>query len=359
MVESMFVRCEDCNYENLAQHSFCGMCGAKLPSQRRVAPAEAAQPVPGPEPVVSEPKKQVASQLTMRGPSLLGLGSEPAERERVNYLLEDEPDTGRWGRWVAIIVLAAAVGGSSWHWRTEIRGWLAGAPQNSASDANRDANPAPPTTTAPAENSASSTTTMPATAAPSTEASAPAPTTSAPTTQTIIPPNQAVTDAVARAPEAKGQAPDAAITPPPAPNIPPQSIAPQRIAPQPIAPQAVAPPPVKPKVERKTPAADVSTDTLETQGENYLYGHGVPADCGLAGKNLLAAAARSSAKAQSVLGTMYATGHCVTRDVPTAYRWFAKSLHQDPGNVRIQRDLQVLWQQMTEEERKVATTARP
>ncbi len=71
------------------------------------------------------------------------------------------------------------------------------------------------------------------------------------------------------------------------------------------------------------------------------------ADCGRAGKSLLAAAARSSAKAQSVLGTMYATGHCVTRDVPTAYRWFAKALHQDPGNVRLQRDLEVLWAQMT------------
>jgi TPR repeat protein len=124
-------------------------------------------------------------------------------------------------------------------------------------------------------------------------------------------------------------------------------------------PAAVATPPVKPKIERKAPATDASAEALETQGENYLYGRGVQADCGRAGKNLLAAAARSSAKAQSVLGTLYATGHCVTRDVPTAYRWFAKASHQDPGNERLQRDLEVLWQQMTPEERELATKKEP
>jgi TPR repeat protein len=90
------------------------------------------------------------------------------------------------------------------------------------------------------------------------------------------------------------------------------------------------------------------------QGERYLYGNGVPANCGLANRSLLAAANRSSAKAQSVLGTMYATGHCVTRDLPAAYRWFAKALHQDPGNTRFETDLKVLWRQMTDEERNLA-----
>ena len=40
---------------------------------------------------------------------------------------------------------------------------------------------------------------------------------------------------------------------------------------------------------------------------------------------------------------MYATGHCVGRDLPTAYRWFARALHQEPQNSRISADLQVLW----------------
>ena len=159
---------------------------------------------------------------------------------------------------------------------------------------------------------------------------------------------------MARTPEAKDEkAPDSTVS---TPTAQPAATA---VVPSPVQPPVVQPSVVQPKPERKTPLTDESADALEAQGENYLYGHGVQADCVRAGKHLLAAAARSNAKAQSVLGTMYATGHCVTRDVPTAYRWFAKALHQDPGNVRIQRDLEVLWAQMTEEERKVAMQTGP
>ena len=65
-------------------------------------------------------------------------------------------------------------------------------------------------------------------------------------------------------------------------------------------------------------------------------------------------ARQSNPKAQTLLGAMYATGHCVNRDLPTAYRWFAKALHGDPSNSRVQRDLEVLWKQMTPEERQLA-----
>jgi TPR repeat protein len=95
-------------------------------------------------------------------------------------------------------------------------------------------------------------------------------------------------------------------------------------------------------------------EDLEVDGEKYLYGNGAPEDCARARKNLLAAAQRSNAKAQNVLGAMYATGHCATRDLPTSYRWFARSLRQDPGNTRIEQDLKVLWNQMTPGERQLA-----
>lgn len=347
----MFVRCEDCNYENLAQHSFCGMCGAKLPTQRRTTPAAAvAEPAPAlePKPVVAEPQpspipqQAPTPQRIISAPSLLGLSGEPTERERVNYLLEDEPGSGSWRRWAAAAVLAAAVGGSGWHWRSEIRAWATPPPQNPAVDAN-----AAPATTAAMEPAPANTTANPsAAAAPVTEgaaSSAPPPAASASPEPTASQPTQAVTDAVARVPEAKDDKPLDAAT-----NLATTQ-----------APGSVAPQPAKPKIERKAPTTDASAEALETQGENYLYGRGVDADCGRASKSLLAAAARSSQKAQSVLGTMYATGHCVTRDVPTAYRWFAKALHQEPGNVRLQRDLEVLWQQMTPEERELATKTNP
>jgi TPR repeat protein len=107
------------------------------------------------------------------------------------------------------------------------------------------------------------------------------------------------------------------------------------------------------RAERAAAAAS-RTDDLEVQGEKYLYGNGVPENCARARTDLLAAAQHSNAQAQSVLGTMYATGHCATRDLPTAYRWFGRSLRQDPKNSRLEQDLRVLWNQMTPGERQMA-----
>ena len=111
---------------------------------------------------------------------------------------------------------------------------------------------------------------------------------------------------------------------------------------------------------KSTPAPPAPTpdDRLVTEGENYLYGNGVPQNCSRAQRNLTSAANRANAKAMSVLGAMYATGHCVTRDLPAAYQWFAKALHQEPSNGRIQRDLEVLWRQMTPGERQIAMRNR-
>jgi len=95
-------------------------------------------------------------------------------------------------------------------------------------------------------------------------------------------------------------------------------------------------------------------DVLEAEGERYLYGTGSPTNCALAQKDFLAAAERSSTKSESVLGTMCATGHCVPRDLPLAYRWFAKALQQEPGNARFERDVQILWNQMTPQEKQFA-----
>ncbi|MGB7583833.1 MAG: hypothetical protein WBM11_03230, partial [Terriglobales bacterium] len=344
-----------------------------------------------PRPAVAQPKpaavepKATPPQSTMREPSLLGLRSEPTERERLSYLLEDEPESNAWKRWLAVLIFLAAVGSAAWYWRAEIRGRIDQTMENPATEVNPSTSSATPTTSAPESvPSSPATNPPPAVPAPAMQApttATPAATTSTPMTQTATPENQpAPTSAATPAPspaaaagtttpaatpsnqaitEAVSRAPEKAAAP--APN--PASQGPTNSAATPITepPTAthVAPRPAKPMVERKAPVADAPVDALEAEGENYLYGHGVPEDCRRASKNLLVAAARSSAKAQSVLGTMYATGHCVTRDVPTAYRWFAKALHQDPGNVRIQQDLEVLWRQMTEEERKLAMQSGP
>jgi hypothetical protein len=102
-------------------------------------------------------------------------------------------------------------------------------------------------------------------------------------------------------------------------------------------------------------ASTRSRNNSETEGEKYLYGDGVPANCVRAQQDLLAAAEHSSAKAQSAVGTMYATGHCATRDLPLAYRWFARAQLQNPRNRIVEEDMRVLWNQMSPEERKLAT----
>jgi TPR repeat protein len=91
------------------------------------------------------------------------------------------------------------------------------------------------------------------------------------------------------------------------------------------------------------------------KGEAYLYGRGAPENCDEAVKNLKAASAKSNAKARSAFGTMYATGHCVPRDLPTSYTWFALALRADPSNQILEKDLTAIWNEMTPPERQLAT----
>jgi hypothetical protein len=102
------------------------------------------------------------------------------------------------------------------------------------------------------------------------------------------------------------------------------------------------------------PAPD-SGDAEFQKGTAYLYGRGVRENCDEAVKNLKAASAKFNAKARSAFGTMYATGHCVPRDLPTSYSWFALALRVDPNNQILEKDLTAVWNQMTPPERQMAT----
>lgn len=104
----------------------------------------------------------------------------------------------------------------------------------------------------------------------------------------------------------------------------------------------------------KEASSETTDDSLEEVGKKYLYGTGVPQDCARAQSSLLTAAENSNVKAESVLGAMYATGHCVIRDLPLSYRWFARALQQEPRNPRIEQDIAVIWHQMTPQEQQLA-----
>jgi TPR repeat protein len=108
-------------------------------------------------------------------------------------------------------------------------------------------------------------------------------------------------------------------------------------------------------VQAAAPEAEDTGDASFRRAESYLYGRGASQNCDEAVKNLKVASAKSNAKARSTFGTMYATGHCVPRDLPTSYLWFALALRVDPNNQVLEKDLTAVWNQMTPPERQLAT----
>jgi hypothetical protein len=363
----MLVKCEKCGYENFPQHRYCGMCAAalRLPDAAGAQPTTTPARVPSPavpeyaapkykEEAISPPKEVVSRQVS--GPSFLGLGDEPAEDQSVSYLLEDETG-GHRGRNLILILLMAAVAAAAWYWRQDLRvvadRFLNPQPAAKVGAADNQA----PNSPAPAASDSTSGTT-PASAPnagtqaeqPGTGANAQAPAAATPST---------AAPAADAAPGGTDSTQQAQADQSPPSNQSQVNDATAAAAPEPDAGEAANPPararkPAMTRGQRAAAASVSRTDDLEAQGEKYLYGNGVPENCVRARTNLLAAAEHSNAQAQSVLGTMYATGHCATRDLPTAYRWFGRSLRQDPQNTRIEQDLRVLWNQMTPEERQRA-----
>ncbi len=130
---------------------------------------------------------------------------------------------------------------------------------------------------------------------------------------------------------------------------------------RPAAPRKLPPPAREPaasraRASRVAPVEPEDTgDSSFRKAEAYLYGRGAPQNCDEAVKNLKAASAKSNAKARSAFGTMYATGHCVPRDLPTSYLWFALALRVDPNNQVLEKNLTAVWNQMTAPERQMAT----
>jgi Sel1 repeat-containing protein len=335
-------------------------------------------------PVRESPSERIQSQaartsqprersVPVSGPSFLGLSDEPARD--LDYLLEDEePTSGHKSMSIVFLLLLAGVIYAGWRWRAEIypratqalhRVEAIIAPSSSTNSAQTPTEPPPASTTdshtitPQDERSATEPdktearkqlpgagTSAPATpassASPSSTAASSGPTSSEPTSQT-----KAVETGEAQTTESSDSAESTAK--------PDDTTAETETAPvKNTKPRAAVPKSANREIQPAT-SSDISDEKLVADGEKYLYGTGVPENCGRAQKSLQTAAQHSNSKAQAMLGTMYFTGHCATRDLPTAYRWFARALHGDPGNSRLQQDLEILWKAMTPDERQLAT----
>lgn len=356
----MTLRCAQCGQENNPQYRFCGICGAPL----------------GPPPAaVPSDQTRDRVRIPVSGPSFLGLGDERSRD--LDYLLEDEPPRGRGRLYLALFLLVVSGVLLAWQWQRDGYPWWKYILKPAAS--NRA-----PVTSPPA-------------AAPDDKGAVPpivpAEPTATPATQEAQPTTSPAGQPAAAEPAASSAPAGASAAPEPGEQTSqPQALQPQSSEPSPAQPndgngskaektkaagsrQANEPEAAEPaftprgshaataaRSASRKPAPETPSNSFEDRlvadGERYLYGRGVPVDCERAQRNLQIGARQSNPKAQTLLGAMYATGHCVGRDLPTAYHWFAKALQGDPGNSRVQQDLEVLWKQMTPEERQLALRIR-
>ncbi len=408
MLDSMDIRCARCGYENSPQFRFCGMCGAALRprdpeleegrkadvategniiSQRlRENDLPPAEPMPV-EPLIAEltaaqkaqaqptarsysresrdeypqePFHGQRSPVPVTGPSFLGL-SDNGEDRRIEYLLEDEPAPGRMRKVIGTLLVLAIVGGGLFYWRKAGYPWPSSASHpatQSASTSSTDAS----------SSSGENTGVMPSEVAPPVAAQ-----------QRPVKPNTGVGDMPATNDDATKASSPAAQNPgntslgektseradnpvaeKPAETastssldktVPAASESAKSESPKPLASRPRSAPPSPAESAAPKPAED----SMFLEGQKYLYGTGgVSSNCARAQQYLTTSANNNNPKAQSTLATMYATGHCVRRDLPLAYHWFARALREDPRNTRLDRDVQIMWDQMSPQERTLA-----
>jgi len=345
MLETMYVHCTHCGYDNSPEYRFCGMCGASLapPKIETQAPVrEVAHPGNG-------------GGENVHGPSFLGLAEDP--KVEFHYLYEDEQPRSHVGVVIFLLLMFGAAGYLGWQWK---QGGFPFNRQVSSASSSGAQQSASPSEVAPAMSQGQEThidkpmtggagdvlPTQPEQKNPPDSGNAATNPGAAGGSTPANPPPAAGENA---APAEKTAAPEktekAEATPPA--DVPAKSHGTKQAS-----TRARVAAPSQPAAAASAPDAD-----LELTGERYLYGNGAPQSCTRAESSLRTAATHGNSKAETVLGTMYATGHCVGRDLPTAYRWFARALHQEPQNSRISADLQVLWRQMTPQEKQLATSS--
>jgi hypothetical protein len=370
------VICPNCREDNAPTFRFCGMCGASLEARRPPgAPLDPLAAFPPKIPPNTPPGTKIGNASESRrplavenastrssqpvppigGPSMLGLNQPVTNQSNLNqpgfeslrenafsgldsFFEPEQPKSGI-GRIVLMIVLLAALGGAGWWTYTNYLG-AAGGQKLRAAISNAGDTAATKLSPKPAAKDT--------TAAPD----AGSPPASAPSTGTADGQSGKAAESVSDTPDAARKTAGAEAKPASAakPATPAKTLLAEKSAAKRERHAALA-------KAAKLPAAAApdSGDADFQKGAAYLYGRGVHENCDEAVKKLKAASAKSNAKARSTFGTMYATGHCVPRDLPTSYSWFALALRVDPNNQILEKDLNAVWNQMTPPERQMAT----
>ena len=303
------------------------MLGLSQPGANQTGANQPSPHQPSPhQPSLHQPSLHQPSLDSLREKSFSGLDS---------FFEPEQPKTGR-RRILLLVALLAALGVAGWWTYTNYLGAMESRkPEAATSTATgKSSTKAVAQNAAPAPTAGSPQAVVPSAGVPESQAG---------NASAVSEPARKTVDAAAK-PEAKPVTPK--LTPKLTPRIALGDKSAEKREPRATSPNALKLP---------APAAGESGDAAFRKGEAYLYGRGVPENCAEAVKNLKAASAKSSAKARSAFGTMYATGHCVPRDLPTSYLWFALALRVDPNNQILEKDLSAIWNQMTPPERQMAT----
>ncbi len=352
----------------------------------QMVPRETPRSVP-PEPK-PEPRQVFREEpvSTISGPSFLGLSSDPTATS--DYLLmEEEPRKSGAFRFLMILAILALIVVGALEWRA-IRKMVA--EQGARLQSSPNSEQAPPAassdSTPPAATDAQPPATTPGTAnpAPNTgtdiqqqhplvEMDLPA----AGQTQSQSQPQQAaqpgsVPPANQPASAQQSVQQSAPATPPPsgtssqpqaAPQGPTAAIKPgngarvQRASETP-GKTLTASLPAKPLQEPPKEKLDPAKDPEVLRAEKYLYGQGVSRNCVAARSLFEQAAERQNPSAMSHLGAMYATGQCVSADKTLAYIWFSRAYDVNPENQWLEKNLTMLWRDMSSSERQVVLKAK-
>lgn len=328
------------------------MCGKPLPEPG----AETSSPVPE-----RAPRHEPAGPAPAYTGGIFNLGApSEAPYQSLDYLLddEDEPKSHTGLILFGLVALALVVGLGYLRFRnvgfpfpkprsTASQTAPTPSPADSAVPAPDQQNapaaqPSAPAPSSPPPGTPAGSTPAPANPAPSNTAPAPGPSPSTPAES-----NPTTTSANAAPAESNAPAPDSTNNK----SSDKESEAAAE-APAPAKPAEAVPAKPKPKPSPKT--APKPSDNV-VLGEQYLYGRGgVPQNCERGLHYVKPAADQSNPKAMITMGALYATGHCISRDLPTAYRYFALALRLDPENGPLRQNAEMVWKQMTAEERKQA-----
>jgi hypothetical protein len=366
---SSTLNCQACGHANEPGHRFCGMCGTvveRRSKERRGNDGEqppvsalvnAQLPAPeipvatAPEPessaIATEPVVEVPPARTVTaahrnapaartaparprgigGPSFLGLNDDPPGQS-ADYLLEEEDgSSGGVIRKLVLVTLLAVIAGSAFvYWRSSLRALLK--PHESVK--TQPAAAPAPSPESGASDAASLPSAQPARASASDAAGAPDSTPAAP----------AASAAADKQPAPAS--PDAA-----------KSTASATETTEPAASAKEKTATTRPKKSAEDTQPKPSAELVKAQ--QLLQGKGgVSQNCEQGLVYLRAAAQKNEPAAAVQMSTLYATGHCVQQDRVMAYRWLNSAHELAPSNPSIQTSMDVLWGQMTSQERRQA-----